>query len=70
MRPYSRGEKKIRINNRRKFNAGARRVSWEFSPRDYPRKVVPLHLAFIRLRKAARQGLTRDQRRRYIDAMV
>lgn len=70
MRPYARRGKKLRINNRSKFNAGARRVSREHSPSDYPPKVAPLILALTRLRKARRQGLTRDQRRRYIDAMV
>jgi hypothetical protein len=70
MRPYARNGKKIRINNRRKFNAGSRRVSREFSPKDYPRKIVPFHLLLVRLRKARRQGLTRDQRRHYITAMV
>ena len=70
MRPYSRRGRKTRIRNRKKFNAGARRVSREFSPRDYPPKIGPLVLVLIRLRKARRQGLTRDQRRKYIDAMV
>lgn len=70
MKPYSRKNKKIRINNRKKFNAGARKVSWEYSPKDYPRKVVPLSLVIIRLKKARRQGLTKDQKEKYIDAMV
>lgn len=69
MRPYSRNSKKIRINNRKKFNAGGK-VSWEFSPRDYPRKTVPLSLCYKRLKKAERQGLTREQMMKYIDAMV
>ena len=70
MKPYSRNNKKLRINNRKKFNAGSRRVSWEFSPKDYPRKVVPFTLVVKRLAKARRQGLTKDQRNKYIDAMV
>ncbi|HEX7180617.1 MAG TPA: hypothetical protein VF756_02155 [Thermoanaerobaculia bacterium] len=70
MRPYARRGKKVRINNRRKLNAGARRVSREFAPKDYPRFVVPLHLVLTRLRKARRQGLTKDRLRRYIEAMV
>ncbi len=70
MKPYARNNKKIRINNRKKFNAGSRRISWEFSPKDYPRKVVPLILVMNRLRKAEKQGLTKDQRNKYIDAMV
>jgi hypothetical protein len=70
MRPYARRGQKIRINNRSKFNAGARRISREFSPSECPPKVVPLHLVMTRLRKATRQGLTKDQRRAYIVAMV
>lgn len=70
MRPYARNGKKVRIRNRRKFNAGARRVSREHSPRDFPPKIAPLSLALIRLRKARRQGLSRDRLRKYIDAMV
>lgn len=69
MRPYARRGKKIRINNRRKLNAGARRVSREFAPKGYLR-MVPLHLVLTRLRKARRQGLTKDRLRRYIEAMV
>lgn len=39
MRPHARRGKKIRINNRRKFNAGASRVSWEINPADFPPKL-------------------------------
>jgi hypothetical protein len=70
MRPYARRGRKIRINNRRKFNAGARSVSREFSPRGYPPGIVPLPLAITRFRKARRQGLTKDRLLRYIYAMV
>ncbi len=70
MKPYARRDTKARINNRRKFNAGARRVSWEFSPRDWPRKIVPLFLAAKRIEKAKRQGLTKEQLSRYADAMA
>ncbi len=70
MRPYSRHSRKLRINNRKKFNAGSRRVSWEFSPRNYPRKIVPFNLLLKRISKAKRQGLTKEQMRKYIDAMV
>ncbi len=70
MKPYARRNAKTRINNRRKFNAGARRVSWEFSPRDWPRKIVPVFLALKKIEKARRQGLTKDQLRLYAVAMV
>ena len=70
MRPYSRYSRKLRINNRKKFNSGSRRVSWEFSPRNYPRKIVPFNLLLKRISKAERQGLTKEQMRKYIDAMV
>jgi len=70
MKPYARNSRKIRINNRSKFNAGSRRVSWEFSPKDHHPKVTPLSLVVIRLEKARRQGLTKDRRCKYIDAMV
>ncbi len=70
MRPYARQGKKIRINNRRKFNAGARRVSWEINPHGYPPKVGSLALMLIRLGKARRQGLTADQLHAYRKAMV
>ncbi len=70
MKPYARRSTKIRINNRRKFNAGSRRVSWEFTPRDWPRKIVPLFLVCTRLRKARRQGLTEEQLAQYAKAMV
>jgi hypothetical protein len=70
MRPYARQGKKIRINNRRKFNAGARRVSWEINPSGFSPKVGSLALMVTRLEKARRQGLTTDQLRAYIKAMV
>jgi hypothetical protein len=70
MRPYARQGKKIRINNRRKFNAGARRVSWEINPGGFPPKVGSLSLMVTRLAKARRQGLTADELRGYIKAMV
>lgn len=70
MRPYARHGKKIRINNRRKFNAGGRRVSWEINPMGFPPKVGSLALMVIRLRKARRQGLTADELRGYVKAMV
>lgn len=70
MKPYARRNRKIRIDNRKKFNAGSRRVSWEFSPRNYPRKITPLILVMKRIKKAKRQGLTKDQMNKYLDSMV
>lgn len=70
MKPYSRRGKKTRINNRKKFNAGSSRVSWEYSPREFPPGIAPLILVRTRLRKACRQGLTKDQKDRYCNAMV
>lgn len=70
MRPYSRRNRKIRVNNRKIFNAGSRKVSWDFSPRNYPCKIVPWPLVLTMLKKAKKQGLTREQLKKYIDAMV
>ena len=70
MKPYSRKNVKLRINNRKKFNAGARKVSWEFSPKGYPPKIVPLPLVVTRLKKAKRQGLTKDQFNKYAKVML
>lgn len=70
MRPYARHGKKIRINNRRKFNAGARRVSWEINPGGFPPKVGSFSLMVTRLEKARRQGLTADELRGYAKAMI
>jgi len=70
MKPYARRNVKTRINNRKKFNAGSRRTSWEYSPRDCSPKITPLILILSRLRKAKRQGLTKDQLKRYITSMV
>lgn len=68
MKPYARKGKKIRINNRSKFNSGSRKVSWEFSPRNCSVKISPLSLIGIRIRKA--KGLTADQYRHYATAML
>ena len=70
MKPYARRNQKLRINNRKKFNAGSRRVSWEFKPNNYPRPYVPYHLMLKRLAKVKRQGLTKDELEKYIWAMV
>jgi len=69
MKPYARNNRKIRINNRRKFNSASRRISWEFSPKGYI-KVVPLILIEKRLKKAKRQGITKDCLSKYMDAMT
>lgn len=70
MKPYARHGKKIRINNRSKFNAGARKISREHAPRDFPRKIAPLPLILKRLEKSRRQGLSKDCELKYIEAMV
>lgn len=70
MKPYARRDAKIRINNRKQFNAGSRRVSREAAPRGWPGYIVPLSLAITRFRKARRQGLTRDRFEKYGDAML
>lgn len=70
MRPYARNGKKIRINNRKKFSATRGKVSWEFSPSGYPRKVGSLSLMVKRLERTQRQGLTKKQRDKYAQAML
>jgi len=70
MRPYARNQKKIRINNRKKFGSTRGKVSWEFSPRDYPGMISPLSLLVKRVDRIEKQGLTKKQRSKYAEAML
>jgi hypothetical protein len=70
MKPYARRDAKLRLNNRKKFNAGSRRISRESSPPGWPGNIVPLSLMLVRFRKARQQGLTRDEFDKYGDAML
>jgi len=70
MKPYARNNKKIRINNRKKFGSTRGKISWEYSPRDYPPMISPMSLMLKRVKRIERQGLTKKQRAKYAIAML